>query len=108
MKLVITRIITSIVIITVIVHAIMLYHLEFTYSPIILLSFIISNISINTNGSSIPFITCENSSICINGMFGISIITAHMNIIPAYSPWNTGASLKSFDIPVSNPRLSHT
>ena len=108
MKLVITNIITSIVIITVIIHATILYHLEFTYSPIILLSFIIISINTNINGRSIPFSTCEKSNICIKGIFGIYIIIAHTNIIPAYNPWNIGASLKLFEIPVSNPKLSHT
>ena len=83
---VIMSIITSIVIITVIIHAIRLYHLPFVYSPIILSSFMISSINTSTTGSSIPFITCENSSMSMSGMFGISMIIAHMNIIPAYNP----------------------
>jgi len=61
---------------------------------------------LNSHISPLLLITCENEKMFINGILGININIAHINIIPTYKPWNTDASLKTFEIHVSNPRIS--
>jgi len=62
--------------------AMKLNNLEFTYFPMTLLSLMINNMSINTNGSNRPFATWERNKIVRSGTLGIIIIITASIISP--------------------------
>ena len=74
----------NIIIAITVIHAITLNNLEFTYSPIIFLSFIIRSINMSIKGKRIPFAICEKTSIVSTGYPGIKAITTPNIMHPRY------------------------